>query len=71
MKIDYVVISSDDSHYLDFYKPVAEMWKNLGYKTIMLHVTEDDSEFHNEYGIYRKIKNHKNNSANYRYKLRM
>ena len=59
MKIDYVVISSDDSHYLDFYKPVAEMWKNLGYKTIMLHVTEDDSEIHNEYGIYRRIKKHK------------
>jgi hypothetical protein len=59
MNIDYIVISSDDSHYIDFYKPVARMWKNLGFKTLMLHITDDESTTHNEYGIYKRIKKHK------------
>ncbi len=56
MKIDYVVISSDDSHYLDFYEPVAQTWKKLGFKTILLHITEEDRAEETEYGIYQKVK---------------
>ena len=58
MDIDYVVISADDSHYLDLYEPVAATWKKLGFKTIMLHITDENSLTETEYGIYRRIKKH-------------
>jgi len=57
MKVDYVVIASDDNPmYLDFYPIVAKRWNDIGIKTIMIHITNEDSEIENEYGIYRKVK---------------
>jgi len=57
MNIDYVIISSDDSHYLDFYETTSKMWNHFGIKTLMLHITDSDSEFiKNEFGLYKKLK---------------
>jgi hypothetical protein len=57
VKIDYAVISADDSHYLDFYEVVSKMWNHFGIKTMMLHVTNTETEFQeNEFGLYKKIK---------------
>ena len=54
--VKYIIISSDDSHYIDYYQTVAKRWKILGYKTYFLHVTNEESVVENEYGIYHKIK---------------
>lgn len=57
MNIDYVIISADDSHYLDFYKPVSIMWNHFGFKTFMLHITETETEIQeNKFGLYKKVK---------------
>jgi len=64
MIIDYVVISADDNPmYLDFYPIVAKRWNEIGIKVIMLHLSSEDSEEVNEYGIYRKIKKNDNISS--------
>lgn len=57
MKIDYAIISSDDSHYLDFYKPVSVAWNKFGIETMMFHITDTDTDFEkNKFGLYKKIK---------------
>lgn len=57
MKIDFTIISSDDSHYLDFYKPVSTLWNHFGIKTLMFHITDYESDFiENKFGLYKKIK---------------
>lgn len=57
MKIDYVVISSDDNPiYKDFYPLVAKRWHDLGYKTYYINITDVDHLEENEYGTIHKIK---------------
>lgn len=57
MKIDYVIISSDDNPiYKDFYEIVAKRWLDLGYKTYYINITDEDGIYDNEYGIVHKIK---------------
>ena len=57
MKIDYIIISSDDNPiYKDFYPVVAKVWKDLGYKTYFINITDRDEIIENEYGIIHKIK---------------
>jgi hypothetical protein len=57
MNIDYAIISSDDSHYLDFYKPVSIAWNHFGIKTMMFHITDTETEFEkNKFGLYKRIK---------------
>lgn len=57
MKIDYVIISSDDNPmYKDFYPIVAKMWKKLGFKTYYVNITDKEEIIENEFGIVHKIK---------------
>jgi len=56
MKIDYVIISSDDSHYLDYYTPVSSQWSKFNIKTAMFHITNESHTEHNDFGVYSKIK---------------
>ena len=57
MKIDYVIVSSDDNPmYKDFYPIVAKRWLELGYKTYYVNITDKDEIIENEYGIIHKIK---------------
>jgi hypothetical protein len=57
MKIDYIVISSDDnSLYKDFYEIVAKRWNQLGLKVYYINITNEDQIIENEYGIIHKIK---------------
>lgn len=55
--IDYVIISSDDNPmYKDFYPIVAKRWKDLGFKTYYINITDIDEVIENEYGYIHKIK---------------
>jgi hypothetical protein len=57
MKVDYVIISSDDNPmYKDFYPIVAQRWLDLGYKTYYVNITDIDEISENEFGIIHKIK---------------
>jgi len=57
MKIDYAVISSDDSYYLEFYEIVSRMWNHFGIKTLMLHITDEETDItQNKFGLYKKVK---------------
>jgi hypothetical protein len=38
MKIDYAVMSSDDSHYLDYWPVVSEAWRRIGVEPILFSV---------------------------------
>ena len=45
MKIDYVVLSSDDNNlYKDFYPIVSKKWNNFGYKVLFLNITDNNSD---------------------------
>lgn len=57
MKIDYVVISSDENPlYKDFYPIVAKRWFDLGFKTYYINICDMDSIESNEWGIVHKMK---------------
>jgi hypothetical protein len=57
MKINYVIISSDDNPmYKDFYTIVAKRWFDLGFKTYYVNITHIDEVIENEWGIIHKIK---------------
>lgn len=57
MKIDYVIISSDDNPmYKDFYPIVAKRWNQLGFKTYYVNITTENYISEDEYGIVHKIK---------------
>lgn len=57
MKIDYVVISSDNNPmYKDFYPIVAQRWLDLGFKTYYVNITDRDEIINNEFGIYHCVK---------------
>lgn len=58
MKVDKVIFSSDDSHYLDFWKINSEItYKKLGIKPVLFHITDEDSDFYeDEFGIIKKVK---------------
>jgi hypothetical protein len=57
MKIDYAVISADDSYYLEFYEIVSRVWNHFGVKTLMLHITNEETDItQNEFGLYKKVK---------------
>ena len=57
MKIDYVVISSDDNPmYKDFYPIVAKRWSDMGYKTYYVNITDNNSILENEFGIIHNVK---------------
>jgi hypothetical protein len=55
--IDYIVISSnDDPLYKDFYPIISKRWKDLGYKTLYINITDKDDIEETEYGIIYSIK---------------
>ena len=57
MKIDYVIISSDDNPtYKDFYPIVANRWLDLGIKTYYVNICDVDEVSENEFGIVHKMK---------------
>jgi hypothetical protein len=57
MKIDYVIISSDENPtYKDFYPIVAKRWFDLGIKTYYVNICDVDEISENEFGIVHKIK---------------
>jgi hypothetical protein len=57
MKIDYVVISSDDNPmYKDFYEIIAKRWNQFGIKVYYINITDRDEIIENNYGIIHKIK---------------
>ena len=58
MKVDKVIFSSDDSHYLDFWKSNSEITiKKLGITPVLFHITDEDSDFYqDEFGLVKKIK---------------
>ena len=57
MKIDKIIFSSDDSHYLDFWKINSEITlKKLGITPVLFHITDEDSDFfEDEFGLVKKI----------------
>jgi hypothetical protein len=57
MKINYVVISSDDNPmYKDFYEIVAKRWNQFGLKVYYINITNVDEIIENEYGVIHKMK---------------
>lgn len=57
MKIDYVVIASDDNPlYKDFYPIVAKKWFELGFKTYYINITDEESIIEHKWGIIHKMK---------------
>ena len=64
MKIDKIIFSSDDSHYLDFWKINSEITlKKLGITPVLFHITDEDSDFfEDEFGLVKKIKRLTNHS---------
>lgn len=66
MKIDYVVISSDDNPmYKDFYPIVSKIWNSFGLKTYFINITNENSITENEYGFVHKIKSIDNIPSSY------
>lgn len=57
MKIDYVIIASDENPtYKDFYPVVAKKWNELGFKTYFINICDNDEIFENKWGIVHNIK---------------
>lgn len=58
MKIDYVIISSDDNKlYYDFYPIVSKQWNNLGFEVFFIHITDRETDIEEtEFGLIKKIK---------------
>lgn len=57
MKIDYVIIASDENPtYKDFYPIVAKKWFELGYKTYYVNICDTDEILENKWGIIHNIK---------------
>ena len=57
MKIDYVIISSDDNPlYKDFYPIVAKKWNDLGFKVYYINITNIDEIINNEFGVIHRVK---------------
>jgi hypothetical protein len=59
MKVDYVIISSDDNPlYKDFYPIVAKKWFELGFKTYYINITDTENESicENKWGIIHYMK---------------
>jgi hypothetical protein len=66
MKIDYVIISSDDNPiYKDFYEVVAKRWFDLGFKTYYINITNENNISENQFGIIHKIKSIQNISTGF------
>ena len=64
MKVNKIIFSSDDSHYLDFWKINSEItFKKLGITPVLFHITDEDSDFfEDEFGLVKKIKRLTNHS---------
>jgi len=57
MKVDYVVIASDENPmYKDFYPIVAKRWLKLGFKTYFVNICNEDDIIETKWGIIHKIK---------------
>ena len=58
MKVTKIIFSSDDSHYLDFWKINSEITlKKLGVTPVLFHITDEDSDFfEDEFGLVKKVK---------------
>ena len=57
MKIDYVILSSDDNPlYKDFYDVVSKQWNKLGFKTYYINITNIDEIVKTKFGVIHKIK---------------
>lgn len=59
---DKIIFSSDDSQYLNFWKHNSEICsKILNITPVLLHITDEDSEFFwDEFGLVKKIKKDEN-----------
>jgi hypothetical protein len=57
MKIDYVVIASDQNPtYKEFYPIIAKRWFEMGFKTYYVNIGEEDEIFETKWGIVHNIK---------------
>ena len=58
MKIDFVVIASDNNPlYYDFYPVVSRQWNCLGYKVFFINISDEDSCIEEtDYGLIKKVK---------------
>ena len=46
MKIDYAIMSSDESHYLDYWPLVSKVWQRFGIKPVLIKITKDEYSFY-------------------------
>lgn len=52
MKIDYAVVSSDDSEYLDYWPCVAAAWRQIGITPVLMYVgTRTDLTYFRRYNL--------------------
>lgn len=51
MKIDYAVVSSDDSHYLDFWPTVAWGWRRIGITPVLFRISTRFKAYQDEHGL--------------------
>jgi hypothetical protein len=51
MKIDYAVVSSDESHYLDFWPVVAWGWRRIGITPVLFKIASRFKAYHDEHGL--------------------
>lgn len=58
MKIEKIIFSSDDSHYLDFWEANSEICrKKLGITPVLFRITDNESDFYmDKWGIVKNIK---------------
>jgi hypothetical protein len=58
MKIDYAIISSDQTEmYKSFYPLVSKRWNKIGIPTFYLEICDEESDiYRTEYGIAKKVK---------------
>ena len=58
MKIDKIIFTADDSHFLDFWEIQSKVCKEiLGIQPVLFHITETDSDFYDDgFGLVKKIK---------------
>ncbi len=57
MKIDKVIFTADDSHFLDFWPLQAKICKEiLNIEPVLFHITEEESDFYNDgNGLVKKV----------------
>lgn len=58
MNIDYIIVSSDETWYLEFWPIVSKVWKKfLNVTPVMALITDEDSDFYDDgNGLVKKFK---------------